>query len=110
MTHPSVGNSITGLSLVPHLSIEEETFFANFLIKSAKIGYPRTVSQVLGYVQQIFQSKGLGMLSVSDGWWQKFCERHPELSLRTAVPLSLPLAMATGYDVLQRHSEQKFTL
>ena len=65
MTHSTVDNSITELGPVPYLSIEEETFFVNFLVKSAKIGYPRTVSQVLGYVQQIFESKGFRMLSVS---------------------------------------------
>ena len=50
---------------VPYLSIEEEIVFANFLIKSAKIGYPRTVSRVLGLVQQIVVSKGLTKVSVS---------------------------------------------
>ena len=88
---------------VPYLSMEEETFFVNFLIKCAKIGYPRTVSEVLGLVQQIFESKGLKMISVSYEWWQRFCERHPELSLHTAVPLSVPRAMATDYDVLQKY-------
>ena len=36
-------------------------------------------------------------------WWQRFCERHPELSLHTTIPLSIPLAMATDYDVLQKY-------
>ena len=51
---------------VLYLSMEEETFFANFLIKCAKIGYPRIVSEVLTLVQQTVSLKGFTKVSVSE--------------------------------------------
>ena len=51
----------------PYLTTFEEEELASFLIRCAKIGYPRTRSQVLGLVQQIVNSKGLDA-SVSNGW------------------------------------------
>ena len=46
--------------------------------------------------------KGFTKVSVSYGWWQRYCKQHPELSIRTAVPLSVFRAMATDY-VLQKY-------
>ena len=51
-------------------------------------------SQVLALVQRIVDKKGIKP-TVSNGWWERFAVRHPQLSLRTAVPLSLARAMAT---------------
>ena len=43
---------------------DEETFFTNFLIKCAKIGYPRTVSEIPALVQQTVSLKGFTSLSI----------------------------------------------
>ena len=65
--------------------------------------FPRTVSEVLALVRQTVQSKGLIDVSISYRWWLKVCSRHSELSLRTVVPLSIPRAMATYNNVIQKY-------
>ena len=86
----------------PYLTNEEEEEVASFLVQTAKIGYPHTKSQVLALVQQIVNSKRIEA-TVTNGWWERFVERHPQLSLRTAVPLSLARAMATDAGVLGKY-------
>ena len=83
----------------PYLTVEEEEELVNFIIKCATIGYPHTISQILAIVQQIVENKGINR-TVSTGWWQRFCQRHTEVSLHTDVPLSLSRAMATDSDGL----------
>lgn len=85
-----------------YLSIEEEDELVHFLIRCSQIGYPHTLSQVLALVQQIVDYKQLDK-TVTYGWWQRFCQRHSEVSLRTAVPLSMARAMASDYDSLNRY-------
>lgn len=67
-------------------------------------GYPHTITQVLAIVQQIMESKGIDR-QVSHGWWQRFCQRHTDISLRTAVSLSLSRAMATDGECLERYCD-----
>ena len=86
----------------PYLTVEEEEELVCFLLRCAKIGYAHTRKQVLVLVQQILESKGIDV-RVSSGWWERFCQRHPNLSLRTAVPLSLSRAMATDENVINRY-------
>ena len=83
----------------PYLNLEEEKELASFLILSAKIGYPHTRNQVLAMVQRILVSKGKDHLTVTNGWWERFCQRHPNICLRTAAPLSLSRAKATDPEV-----------
>ena len=42
---------------------------------------------------------------VTQGWWKRFCQRNPQLSHRTAVPLSVARAMATDEHVIDRYFE-----
>ena len=87
-----------------YLTHQEEEEVKAFLIKCAGIGYPHTISQVLAIVQQIIENKGIDR-KVSHGWWQRFCQRHKDLSLRTAVPLSLSRAKATDSECLERYCD-----
>ena len=91
----------------PYLSIEEEEELTNFLIKCSRIGYPKTRQQVLGIVQEIV-SKRRPDVSVTNGWWERFSKRHPNVCLKTSVPLSYVRAMAEDeasldgyYDLLE---------
>ena len=83
---------------ISYLTIEEE--LARFLISCAEIGYPHTVSQVLGLV---VDAKGRKEVHVSYGWWQKFCQHHKNVALHTAAPLSMRRAMATDKEVLNQY-------
>ena len=86
----------------PYLSVEEEEELASFLLQTAKIGYPHTKRQVLELVQQIIDEKGI-TATVSSGWWERFCSRHPKVTLRAAVPFSLARAMATDSEVINKY-------
>ena len=86
----------------PYLTTEEEEELASFLIQTAKIGYPHTKAQVFSVVQQIIDSKGIKS-TVSNGWWERFRGRHPNLTLRSAVPLALARAVATDSAVIDKY-------
>lgn len=87
-----------------HLNIHEEEELAKFLIGCAEIGFPRTRKQVITIVQDHLNRKPYkSMKRVTYGWWQRFRERHPNLSLRTASVLSKPRAMAMDRETLNRY-------
>ena len=73
---------------------QEEEELASFILQIARIGYPRTKAQILALVQQIIENKGIKAI-VSNGWWERFLQRHSQLPLRSAVPLSMKHAIAT---------------
>ncbi|XP_064406648.1 uncharacterized protein LOC135351543 isoform X10 [Halichondria panicea] len=77
----------------PYLSIEEEEELSNFLVKCSRIGYPKTRQQVLGIVQEIV-GKRRPDVCVTNGWWERFSNRHPNICLKTSIPLSYVRAMA----------------
>ena len=85
--------------LDPYLSIEEEEELASFLIETAKIGYPHMKRQVLAVVQGMVDAKI--STTVSNGWWERFSKRHPKITLRAAVPLSLARAIASDVAVVR---------
>ena len=86
----------------PYLSYEEEKELASFLIQTAKIGYPHTKRQVLALVGKIVAAKGI-QTTVSNGWWEQFCQRHPKMTLKTAVPLAYSRAAASDPEVLNMY-------
>ena len=65
----------------PYLTVDEEEELESFLIQTARIGYPHTRMTL---VQQIVDAKGLKVI-VSNGWWEWFIQRHPDLSFRVAA-------------------------
>ena len=60
------------------------------------------MKEVLGIVQYIVESKGEHTV-VTDGWWSHFCNRHPQLTLRIAIPLSYIRAMPTDDEVVSQY-------
>ena len=83
----------------PYLSRAEEDELVNFLLRCASVGYAHTRSEVLVIVNQILELKGVKR-NVTNGWWDGFKKRHPTLSLRTAVPLSVARATAMDRETL----------
>ena len=86
----------------PYLSLSEEEELVSFLLGCAAIGYPRTRKDVIALVQDILISKGKSGV-VTDGWWTGFKNRHCEITLRSAVPLSLARAKATDPAVIEKY-------
>ena len=73
----------------PYLTREEETELHDFLVKSAEIGCGKTRREVISIVRRVVDKKGRNLDNFNgDGWWFRFMERNPELSLRTSDPLS----------------------
>ena len=42
-------------------------------------------------------------MKVSEGWWNSFRRRHPQLTLRTAEPVSFARLMGTRPKILERY-------
>ena len=68
---------------VPYLTAEEERELYDFLIQSSLMGYGKTNREVLSIVQNTLIDNFKG-----EGWWIRFLERNPKLSLQTTDPLS----------------------
>ena len=78
-----------------------------FLVNCARIGFPRSRSEVIRIVQQVCDRRGVTCV-VSHGWWKRFCQRHPSICLRTPTTLSharvkgaSPEAIGAYFDTLE---------
>ncbi len=69
---------------IKYLNDIEECELVDFLLRCAKIGYPKSRKQVMGIVQRVIDVNGV-MRVVSDGWWTSFSRRHPRLTF--VIPL-----------------------
>ena len=66
-----------------YLSSEEESELAAYLTSTSKTGYGKTRRQVMNIVQHVAKEKGvLIKAQISSGWFRRFKERQPKLSLR----------------------------
>ena len=77
-----------------YLSDEEEAELVHFLAGSASMGYAKTKKDVLAFVNRVIESKGFSP-PVSNGWWESFKKRHPQLTLRTVEKISYTCFVAT---------------
>ena len=69
---------------VPYLDNEEEQELGEYLIQANKVGYGKTRNQVKVIAERVAIDKGvLRGARISDGWWRRFLQRHPDLSLRS---------------------------
>ena len=72
-----------------------------FHLRCSAVGYAKTRKQVLALVQRINESKGI--YQITHGWWASFCQRHPNLTLRIAAPLSQARAIATDSVMFEQY-------
>ena len=73
----------------PYLTVEEEEELKQFLVKCSEIGHGKTKREVFGIVKKTIIKKGQSVEHFSGkGWWTRFSQRHPTLTLRTSDPLS----------------------
>lgn len=82
-----------------YLSLREEDELVMFLTRCASIGYAKSRKEVLALVQAVLDSRGIHR-TITNGWWESFRHRHPNLTLRTAVSLSIARAKATDPEML----------
>ena len=69
---------------MPYLSSKEEERLVEYLLDANKVGYGKTRRQVKVIVDRVATEKGvLRSARISDGWWRRFLQRHPRLSLRS---------------------------
>ena len=80
----------------------EETELVNFLCGAASMGFARSKKEVICIVEEVLAAKGTPK-KVSNGWWESFCGRHPQLCIRTAEKLSYARLKATDPVVLDRY-------
>ncbi|CAI8043787.1 Tigger transposable element-derived protein 6, partial [Geodia barretti] len=67
----------------PYLSLDEEKELGSFLKSCANLGYGKTRRDVMHIVQSAVADKGLLKgTRLSTGWWKRFLQRQPDLSLR----------------------------
>ena len=85
-----------------YLTQFEEDELTSFLIRCSEIGFPRSRNQILGLVQQIINNKGIDR-HVSNGWWERFVTRHPNISLRTPMALGSARAKAADRGVTDQY-------
>ena len=68
----------------PHLGPNEEKELSEYLITSAKVGFGKTRTQVKCIAESVAKEKGmLKGERISNGWWWRFLERNPTISLRS---------------------------
>ena len=86
----------------PYLTITEETELVQFLTKCASMGFARSKKQIFDIVDRVLESKGKNV-KVSNGWWQSFRNRNPNMVLRTSEPLSYIRAVSSSPEIINHY-------
>lgn len=69
---------------VSYLGSDEEKELESYLTKANEVGYGKTRREVKAIAEKVAAEKGVLRCShISDGWWRRFLQRHPNLSLRS---------------------------
>ena len=94
----------TNIGPKPYLTQEEEGELVSYLVKCSKMGYGKTRSEVLKIVEATMKKKGRIVDSkISQGWWYRFRERWPQLSLRRGDSFSIARKKMTSHEVFNSY-------
>ena len=86
-----------------YLTDSDEAEIVRFISHCAKMGYAKTRKEILAIVEEIISSKGNSATHVSNGWWESFRCRHPELAMRTVEKLSYARSVATDATIINHY-------
>ena len=87
-----------------YLDDDEEEELVRWLVGCAEIGYAKSIREVRAVVGAIVSKKlNVEQVTVSHGWWDRFRQRHPNLSLRTGETLSYVRAVSTNRQVIDKY-------
>lgn len=85
-----------------YLTDAEEQELTSFIVRCASIGCAKTKKEFISIVELILASKGKQVI-ISNGWWESFKKRHPELTLRTAEKLSYSRLVVTDQNIMNNY-------
>lgn len=78
----------TSLGPSPILTVSEESRLEDWIIISARKGFPRNKEDILDSVQKFLgenpRPNSFLKNRPGDGWWKAFLKRHPKLAIRTS--------------------------
>ena len=87
-----------------YLSTEEEAQLASHLVEVAQVGYGKTRKQVMHIAEQVARDKSiLRGDRISSGWWRRFTDRQPQLSLRRGDATAHVRMDATSKPTLRKY-------
>ena len=83
-----------------YLTPYEEEELVGFLIGCAQIGFARTRKQVMTLVRAAMVKKGREDAPITNGWWDSFMKRHPQVILRAPEKLAYVRAIMGNKEVI----------
>ena len=87
-----------------YLTDEDEAKLVQFLVGCASVGYAKSRRDVLAIALQMVNARNPDCdVELTKGWWDRFRQRHPEISLRHAEPLSYARAIANNPQVIEAY-------
>ncbi|XP_063385493.1 uncharacterized protein LOC134671563 [Cydia fagiglandana] len=93
----------TSLGPSPVLTVSEESQLEEWIIISARKGFPRNKEDILDTVQKFLVENPRPNLFTNnrpgDGWWKAFLKRHPRLTIRTSEGVSKASSYVSEKDI-----------
>ena len=102
------GKVCDGCSMGPkrYLTSEEESELVECIIKCSKMGYGKTRQDVMKLVDSCLAKKEdlkRKSTKLSNGWWVRFLQRWPQLSLRKGDSFAIVREDASSYNVFKNY-------